>query len=109
MAIASGGGQELPLSQSEISCRGHAIEARIYAEDPAQDFRPSPGTVVRARWPSNLRVDAALDQSGEVPPFYDPMVAKIIASAADRPAALAALKAGLRQTALLGVTSNLGC
>lgn len=101
-------GQELPLSQSEISCRGHAIEARIYAEDPAQDFRPSPGTVVRARWPSNLRVDAALDQSGEVPPFYDPMVAKIIASAADRPAALAALKAGLRQTALLGVTSNLG-
>ncbi|CAB3929423.1 acetyl/propionyl/methylcrotonyl-CoA carboxylase subunit alpha [Achromobacter insolitus] len=101
-------GQELPLSQPEISCRGHAIEARIYAEDPAQDFRPSPGTVVRARWPSNLRVDAALDQSGEVPPFYDPMVAKIIASAADRPAALAALKAGLRQTALLGVTSNLG-
>ncbi|BEG78297.1 acetyl/propionyl/methylcrotonyl-CoA carboxylase subunit alpha [Achromobacter xylosoxidans] len=101
-------GQALPLPQSEISCRGHAIEARIYAEDPAQDFRPSPGTVVRARWPSNLRVDAALDQSGEVPTFYDPMVAKIIASAADRPAALAALKAGLGQTALLGVTSNLG-
>lgn len=101
-------GQELPLPQSEVTCRGHAIEARIYAEDPAQDFRPSPGKVVRACWPSTLRVDAALDQSGEVPPFYDPMVAKIIASGADRPAALAALKAGLRQTALLGVTSNLG-
>ncbi|MCY1194871.1 Acetyl-/propionyl-coenzyme A carboxylase alpha chain [compost metagenome] len=101
-------GQALPLPQSEISCRGHAIEARIYAEDPAQDFRPSPGTVVRARWPSGLRIDAALDQSGEVPPFYDPMVAKVIASAADRPAALAALKAGLGQTALLGVASNIG-
>lgn len=101
-------GQSLPLAQSEIACYGHAIEARIYAEDPAQDFRPSPGAVVHARWPSALRVDAALDESGDVPPFYDPMVAKIIASAADRPAALAALKAGLDQTALLGVTSNLG-
>ncbi|CAB3837271.1 acetyl/propionyl/methylcrotonyl-CoA carboxylase subunit alpha [Achromobacter deleyi] len=101
-------GQPLPLAQTEIFCRGHAVEARVYAEDPAQDFRPSPGTVVRARWPSSLRVDAAMDESGEVPPFYDPMVAKVIASAADRTAALAALKAGLNETALLGVNSNLG-
>ncbi|AVG44081.1 MULTISPECIES: acetyl/propionyl/methylcrotonyl-CoA carboxylase subunit alpha [Achromobacter] len=101
-------GQALPLLQSEISCCGHAIEARIYAEDPAQDFRPSPGKVVHARWPADLRVDTALDDAGEIPPFYDPMVAKIIASAADRRAALAGLKAGLGQTALLGVASNLG-
>lgn len=101
-------GQALPLLQSEISCHGHAIEARIYAEDPAQDFRPSPGTVVSVRWPSDLRVDAALDRAGEIPSFYDPMVAKIIASAVDRPAALAALKAGLGRTSLLGVTSNVG-
>ncbi|CAB3714576.1 carbamoyl-phosphate synthase subunit L [Achromobacter marplatensis] len=101
-------GQSLPLAQSEIACHGHAIEARIYAEDPAQDFRPSPGTVVHARWPSALRVDAALDESGDVPPFYDPMVAKIIASAGDRPTAIAALKSGLGQTSLLGVSSNLG-
>lgn len=101
-------GQDLPLRQSEISCHGHAIEARVYAEDPTQDFRPSPGTVISARWPSGLRVDAALDQTGEVPPFYDPMVAKIIASATDRPTALAALRAGLDRTALLGVTSNIG-
>ena len=101
-------GQDLPLAQSDIACRGHAVEARIYAEDPANDFRPAPGTVTRARWPVGLRVDAGLDGCGEVPPFYDPMVAKIIASAVDRPAALAALKAGLGRTALLGVTSNVG-
>lgn len=101
-------GQDLPLAQSDIACRGHAVEAWIYAEDPANDFRPAPGTVTRARWPVGLRVDAGLDGCGEVPPFYDPMVAKIIASAVDRPAALAALKAGLGRTALLGVPSNVG-
>lgn len=106
LRVASG--QALPLAQSDIVCRGHAIEARIYAEDPAHDFRPSPGSVIRADWPSGLRVDAGLEKTGEVPPFYDPMIAKIIASADDRPAALIALQVGLRDTTLLGVTSNIG-
>ncbi|MFW7348170.1 biotin carboxylase N-terminal domain-containing protein [Pigmentiphaga sp. D-2] len=101
-------GEPLPLAQSAIACRGHAIEARVYAEDPAHDFRPSPGTVARARWPAGLRVDTALDGSGEVPPFYDPMVAKIIAHAGDRQAALHALRAGLGDTVLLGITTNVG-
>ena len=101
-------GEPLPLAQSAIACLGHAIEARVYAEDPAQDFRPSPGTVARARWPAGLRVDTALDASGEVPPFYDPMVAKIIAHAGDRQAALDALRAGLDDTVLLGVAANVG-
>lgn len=101
-------GERLPLAQGEIVCKGHAIEARIYAEDPAHDFRPAPGAVAKVRWPSALRVDAGLLQAGEVPPFYDPMIAKMIASGDQRAAAMSALKNGLQNTTLLGVTTNIG-
>lgn len=106
LRVASG--ESLPLKQHEITCRGHAIEARIYAEDPAHDFRPAPGQVQSVCWPDRVRVDAGLLCAGDVPAFYDPMIAKIIATAQDRMAAIAALKTGLQETKLLGVASNVG-
>ncbi|WP_225823178.1 biotin carboxylase N-terminal domain-containing protein [Streptomyces naphthomycinicus] len=101
-------GEELPLSQDEITTSGHAIEVRVYAEDPDADFRPAPGRVLDARWPAGLRVDAAFDTTGDVPVFYDPMIAKIIAHGPARPAALALLRDAVRDTAVLGLTTNLG-
>lgn len=101
-------GEGLPLQQSEIICTGHAMEARIYAEDPAQDFRPSPGTAADVRWPQGIRVDAGLTRAGSVPPYYDPMVAKVIACGRDRDDALMALAQGLRDSAVLGVKTNIG-
>lgn len=101
-------GQGLPLTQDEIGCTGHAMEARIYAEDPAQDFRPSPGEVLEVHWPDELRVDSSLTRGGSVPPFYDPMVAKLIARAADRRASLELLRQGLSESVLLGIKTNIG-
>ncbi|MEO9383303.1 acetyl/propionyl/methylcrotonyl-CoA carboxylase subunit alpha [Chromobacterium phragmitis] len=106
LRIAAGEG--LPLAQADIRADGHAIECRVYAEDPLREFAPMPGTALRARWPARLRVDAAFDHGGAVPAFYDPMLAKLIAHGAGRAAALAQLQAGLRDTELLGLTSNLG-
>ncbi|MEU6668280.1 biotin carboxylase N-terminal domain-containing protein [Streptomyces sp. NPDC046727] len=101
-------GERLPLSQGEITASGHAIEVRVYAEDPDADFRPAPGRVLDTRWPTGLRVDAAFDTTGDVPVFYDPMIAKIIAHGPARPAALVRLRDAVRDTAVLGLTTNLG-
>ncbi|GAA3158300.1 ATP-binding protein [Streptomyces echinatus] len=101
-------GEELPLSQEEITASGHAVEVRVYAEDPDADFRPAPGRVLDARWPTGLRVDAAFDTSGDVPVFYDPMIAKLVAHGPGRPAALTRLRHAIRDTAVLGLTTNLG-
>lgn len=106
LRIAAGEG--LPLAQADIRADGHAIECRVYAEDPQREFAPMPGTALHARWPAQLRVDAAFDRGGVVPAFYDPMLAKLIAHGSGRAAALAQLQAGLRDTELLGLTSNLG-
>ncbi|OQS10860.1 carbamoyl-phosphate synthase subunit L [Chromobacterium violaceum] len=106
LRIAAGEG--LPLAQADIRADGHAIECRVYAEDPLREFAPMPGTALHARWPAQLRVDAAFDRGGAVPAFYDPMLAKLIAHGAGRAAALAQLQTGLRDTELLGLTSNLG-
>ena len=101
-------GEPLPLAQEEIGCRGHAIEARVYAEDPRAGFQPCPGHASGIAWPSGLRVDAALIDGGEVSPFYDPMVAKLIAHASDRSSALLALHDGIERTRIAGLTTNLG-
>ncbi|OQS50646.1 acetyl/propionyl/methylcrotonyl-CoA carboxylase subunit alpha [Chromobacterium violaceum] len=106
LRIAAGEG--LPLAQADIRADGHAIECRVYAEDPLREFAPMPGAALHARWPAQLRVDAAFDHGGAVPAFYDPMLAKLIAHGASRAAALAQLQTGLRDTELLGLTSNLG-
>lgn len=101
-------GESLPLTQDEIRCEGHAVECRIYAEDPSRDFQPSPGRAAAVVWPQGVRVEAGLVQGGEVPPFYDPMVAKLIAGGHDREAALRTMGEALDRTVLLGLTTNIG-
>ncbi|MFH8733373.1 acetyl/propionyl/methylcrotonyl-CoA carboxylase subunit alpha [Streptomyces sp. NPDC017964] len=106
--LRTASGEQLPLAQGEITASGHAIEVRVYAEDPDADFRPAPGRALAALWPTGLRVDAAFDGAGDVPVFYDPMIAKLIAHDPARPAALARLLRAVRSTAVLGLTTNLG-
>ncbi len=101
-------GEPLPSSQEQIRCTGHAMEARIYAEDPANDFRPSPGEVATARWPRGARVEAGIASGGVVSAFYDPMVAKLVTHADTRADALARLHGALGGTLLLGLTTNIG-
>ena len=103
-------GEPLPLRQEEIACSGHAFEARLYAEDPARGFLPSIGRLRTLRLPEGLdgvRVDTGVEEGDQVTPFYDPMIAKIIAHGADRPAALERLAAALDATQVEGVTTNL--
>ncbi|RAS20597.1 acetyl/propionyl/methylcrotonyl-CoA carboxylase subunit alpha [Paraburkholderia bryophila] len=101
-------GEVLPLQQDAIRFAGHAIECRVYAEDPDQGFCPMPGEALRVQWPDSCRVDAAFDRQEPVPSFYDPMVAKLIAHGANRPESLRRLQAAIAETTLLGLTSNLG-
>jgi acetyl-CoA/propionyl-CoA carboxylase biotin carboxyl carrier protein len=101
-------GEELPLVQADLNASGHAIEARVYAEDPGQGFLPQAGTASVVRWPARARVDAALEPGSEVGTWYDPMLAKIIAYGPNREAARTALVAALDDTAILGLTTNVG-
>jgi len=101
-------GEELPLQQDDIRMRGHAVEARVYAEDPANGFLPTGGTVLALREPAEVgvRVDSGLATGTVVGSDYDPMLAKVIAHAGDRSAALRALDTALADTAVLGLTTN---
>ena len=101
-------GEKLPLGQDDIGMRGHAIEARVYAEDPARGFLPTGGTVLDLAEPGGpgVRVDSGLAPGMAIGSEYDPMLAKVIAHAADRPSALRALDRALTGTAVLGVTTN---
>lgn len=104
-------GEPLPLRQDEVACHGHAFEARLYAEDPAKGFLPSIGRLRTLRLPVDLdgaRVDTGVEQGDQVTPYYDPMIAKIIAHGPDRTAALERLAAALDATQVEGVTTNLG-
>ncbi len=89
--------------------RGHAIEARLYAEDPERGFLPQTGTLHGLRFPPPelARVDTGVRQGDTVTPFYDPMIAKIIAWGEDRAAAVGRLRRALAETAVLGVGTNL--
>ncbi len=100
-------GEKLPLAQDDIAMTGHAIEARVYAEDPARDFLPTGGAVLDVVEPTAARVDSGIYAGTFVGSDYDPMLAKIITHAADRPAALKALDRALAETAVLGVTTNI--
>ena len=104
------GGEVLPLSQQETDARraggGHAIEVRLCAEDPAQDFLPQSGAVARWRAPGEVRTDHALEDGLQVSPFYDSMLAKIVAHGRDRADALRRLSHALEDCLLLGVRSN---
>ncbi len=103
-------GETLPLEQSAIVQRGHAIEVRVYAEDPAQDFRPSVGRVAHAKFPlpsANIRVDTGIATGDSISPWYDAMVAKLIVHTDNRHNALQVMAHALRETELAGVNSNL--
>ena len=106
--VAAGG--RLPWSQADLSQRGHAIECRVYAEDPAGGFLPQAGPLRLYREPSGpgIRIDSGVVEGGEVPVQYDPMLAKLIASAPTREAAIARAVAALRGFPILGVRTNIG-
>jgi geranyl-CoA carboxylase alpha subunit len=103
-------GEALPLRQDEIRFGGHAIEARLYAEDPYADFAPQTGPVLHFRPEAairpGVRIDAGITEGGSVTPFYDPMVAKVIAHGRDRNDAIRRLMAALEDTPLLGLATN---
>ena len=102
-------GEEIPLKQEELSFSGHAIEARIYAEDPARDFLPATGRLAHLAFPgetSDVRVDTGVEAGAEISPWYDPMIAKLIVRGADRKAALARLRQALAEVEVAGVTTN---
>ena len=99
-------GEKLPLTQGQVRTDGHAVEARVYAEDPEHDFLPSTGTIVALELPSDIRVDAGIEAGGQVTPYYDPMIAKLIAQAPTRQAALDRLAQALDRTVIAGVRSN---
>jgi 3-methylcrotonyl-CoA carboxylase alpha subunit len=108
LRIASG--EPLPLAQAEIPRRGHAMEARIYAENPATNFMPSSGRIRRMRAPDRhpaIRLDAGVDEGDEVSHHYDPLLAKLIVHGQDRRECLGRLREALAHTAIAGVATNL--
>ena len=102
-------GEKLPIGQDDITMRGHAIEARVYAEDPARGFLPTGGEVLDLAEPEGpgVRVDSGLAPGTVIGSEYDPMLAKVIAHAGDRQGALRALDRALADTVVLGVTTNI--
>jgi acetyl-CoA carboxylase, biotin carboxylase subunit len=107
MAVAQG--HPLRLKQSDVKLAGHAIECRINAEDPAHDFRPAPGRVTAVSFPAstNLRVDTHMEVGAMIPPYYDSMIAKVIATGSDREQARQLLETALSQVRIEGVLSNI--
>ena len=107
IAIAEGLG--LRVRQEEVRFEGCAMECRINAEDPAQDFQPGPGMVRAAVWPADegIRVDTHIVSGSYIPPFYDSLLAKIIARGPDRSSALKRLRKAIASTRVEGVTTNL--
>ncbi len=102
-------GEKLPFSQEDVSWRGHAIEVRINAEDAANDFAPSPGTVTAYEEPGGpgVRVDSALRGPGAVPEYYDPLFAKLIVLGVDRDDALRRLRRALDEFRIEGIATTL--
>ncbi len=101
-------GEALGIEADQITLTGHAIEVRLYAEDPARGFLPTGGRILALSEPDGLRVDSALLPGAVVSSDYDPMLAKYIAHGPDRDTALRRLSAGLRSVTVLGVTTNIG-
>ncbi|MDN5482289.1 MAG: acetyl/propionyl/methylcrotonyl-CoA carboxylase subunit alpha [Pseudomonas sp.] len=99
-------GQPLPLTQSQVTLTGHAMEVRLYAEDPAQGFLPQTGDVLRWEPAPGVRIDHGLLEGQTVSPFYDPMLGKIIAHGASREEARRKLLRAVEDSVLLGVATN---
>lgn len=108
LQIRIAAGEKLPFSQQDLKQQGHALECRLYAEDPANNFLPATGPVLKFVPPDGpgVRVDAGYSTGDQITIHYDPLVAKIITHAADREAAIRKMAAALRETILLGTTHN---
>jgi 3-methylcrotonyl-CoA carboxylase alpha subunit len=106
LRVASG--ETLPKRQDELAINGWAMEARLYAENPATGFLPSIGMLDHLAFPEELRIDTGVEEGGEVSPFYDPMIAKLIAKGANRFEASAALREGIDGTEVWPVKTNAG-
>jgi 3-methylcrotonyl-CoA carboxylase alpha subunit len=106
-----GAGETLPLRQEQLAIRGHALEARIYAEDPDKGFLPSVGRLIHLAPPAetlNVRVDTGVEQDDEISPHYDPMIAKLIVWDETRERALARMLQALADYRVVGVSNNIG-
>ncbi len=101
-------GEPLPFAQQDLRCRGHAVEARIYAENPRRGFLPSTGRLLRVAFPADVRVDSGVATGDSVTVHYDPMLAKVIAHGDDRAEALRRLDQALAATEIAGVEHNVG-
>jgi 3-methylcrotonyl-CoA carboxylase alpha subunit/acetyl-CoA/propionyl-CoA carboxylase biotin carboxyl carrier protein len=101
-------GLPLPISQEDVTLRGHAIEVRVYAEDADAGFLPQAGRAEVVRWPERARVDAALESGQDVGTSYDPMLAKLIVTGPTREAARRSMIDALDDSAIVGLTTNLG-
>ena len=106
LRVASG--EPLPLRQEQLSINGHAVEARLYAEDPAKGFLPSVGKLEALEFPANSRIDTGVEEGSTISPFYDPMIAKMIAHSDTREDAIALLRADLSYLPVWGVKTNAG-
>jgi acetyl/propionyl-CoA carboxylase alpha subunit len=107
MRIAAG--EALPYRQEDLSQRGHAIECRLYAEDPANHFLPAAGPLLTFHqpWGPGVRFDAGFTSGDEISVYYDPLVAKLITYGEDRQAAILKMETALRHTVVLGVNNNI--
>jgi 3-methylcrotonyl-CoA carboxylase alpha subunit len=103
-------GETLPLTQAQVPLSGHAVEARLYAEDPERNFLPSTGKVIALQFPAaeSLRIDSGVEAGSEITPYYDPLIAKLIAHGETRASALDRLAEALDSTLVIGPRSNAG-
>src|SRR5215218_2802390 len=101
-------GEKLPIAQGDVRIDGHAVEARLYAEDPERGFLPSTGKLAALEFPSGegIRVDTGVDAGSAISPYYDPMIAKVIAHGSDRAQALERLAGALGETIVIGPHAN---
>ena len=109
--ISIAAGEPLPLNQADIMLQGHSFEARIYAEDPVNDFIPCSGTIEALFTPDNsefVRIDTGIAQGDDISPYYDPMIAKLIVHDDNRKQALSRLQHALEQFHLAGFSTNIG-
>ncbi|MCW2824716.1 MAG: carbamoyl-phosphate synthase subunit [Aeromicrobium sp.] len=106
--LAVAAGEPLPLTQDEITATGHAMEVRVYAEDPYAGFLPQAGDVLGVAWAEDARIEADLEPGAEVSTAYDPMLGKIVVAGTDREDARRRMVAALDDTGIFGVTTNLG-
>jgi 3-methylcrotonyl-CoA carboxylase alpha subunit len=107
LVVASGG--RMPLMQHQLGIDGHAVEVRLYAEDPARNFLPSTGTLIHLRLPEegrHVRVDTGVREGDTVTPYYDPMIAKVIVHDRDRPSAMRRMATLMGETEVVGLATN---